>query len=166
MGRKIYGCLGWGLLTLGFALIIWRYVPFSWGLIQMLIGMAFCRMAAGERLRGMIFPGVLLVVIGGATLIWDYDLIHFSMWRLMPILYGGTGIGLSLLWTVGATGRWVLIPAGILLLVCGVGMGAGNLMIYRTKLDQLILLWPLALVAIGMGMVIYWNRKKNDAGVR
>jgi hypothetical protein len=148
-------------MIVALGLFLSRWFDFSWGLPQLALAGLFVTLAFKVH-PGYSSPAVMLLVCAIATLLWDYELINFAAWRLWPILYGGAGLSLVLLWGADVAGVWTLFPAGILLLVSGIGLGAPNIMVYRTYVDDLWKLWPVGLVLVGGAMIYKIKKRQSD----
>jgi len=162
MFRQTIGCIGWTLMVTGLWLLLNHWFGFSWG-VPMLYAAALLIIGSykGHPVLRLLAPISLTAAV--LMLGRDYGLIAYSPWRFWPVMYGSAGVGLALLWATSAARAWILIPAGLLLLVCGFGIGSPNIMAYRYYTEQLYHLWPVGLVVAG-GWLIYrikWKKQNT-----
>jgi len=151
--------MGRALLALVLALLFYRYGWISWG--WWLLGFGIVFYASGLRTGGnreFLFPGTILVVIGFAVLLRQYQFVDFQLWRIWPILFGATGLGFIMVWSVRQIGNWALIPGGLLLFVSGAGFSNISFVRYQIWLRRIFDLWPLLLIIIVILLIVHFRR--------
>lgn len=107
--------------------------------------------------QGLLVPGTILLVYGlvfwyctryGWWLMGEYNL-----WAFFMI---GPGLGFLMMFLLGKHDKGHLVPAGIL-----IGLGV----IFLAGWNNLSLLWPLILIAIGLRMIFkYYQKQKETVG--
>ena len=103
---------------------------------------------------GLIIPGTILLVYGALFL---YCSLYGWWWMddLWPFFLIGPGIGFLLMYALGKRDRGLLVPGGIL-------TGLGILFLGGHQTWELI--WPLALIAVGVGLLVKHRREQTDGG--
>jgi len=149
-------------MLIGIILFIGQTFEFSWGLVQLCLGVLFL-VGVFRSHRGLILPAIILLTIGGAAMLRDYGVLTYADWRFWPILSGGIGLGLAMQFAVGRSGKWVLVLAAIFLLVSGLGIGSPDLMVFRSLLDSTLRFWPLLIAIPGIALIRAWVKRRRQS---
>jgi hypothetical protein len=154
------------LVAVGLFIILSRTVGFSGpGPILLLIGSIFLILSAARRWRGPIAPGAILIGLGAGLALQD----RFESWmpRWGSILLG---LGAGFLLTAGveaATGRLrrrgPIVP-GVILVAIALIAAASERWNLAGFFRSLQALWPWALVAAGVLLVVRALRERRTQG--
>ena len=163
MNRRL-GCVAWTLLIFGLILFFRHYWEISTGTIMTMTGIGLGIAAFTYRNgKGYLFPGFILFIMGSALLFKRYDIIDYDLWRLLPVLLGSVGLALLLMWSINNSGWWVFVPAGILIIACGVGLNTTSWWTYQRWFSAVLKIWHLFVVAIGLALVVgYWRSHAEE----
>ena len=151
------------LLALGMLLLLDSLdaICFHWSYILIGIGAIFCVMAFASEDKGVIFPGVIIGLIGLFFLMRRYGVLEDSMADLWPVFPIIVGIAFLTLYIFRPSDVGLLFPAGIMLFF-GVGFLAYNYMFIDLNPARLIgKYWPLILIAIGVKMILNHRGKQS-----
>ena len=121
----------------------------------------YIRAFSGED-KQYLFPGTILIVTMSALLFRSFGLIEFPLWKFWPILFLSTGLAIIILWAVRDSRAWVFIPGGILLLAGGGGIGFDSWWRYQRWLREVVDLWPLIVIGLGVYLIFSYMRKRSD----
>jgi len=153
--------LGWIFLVLGAFILILKNWPQSWEGLLFLLGIFFIYLALSGQDAGYYFPGCILIVNSAALLLWDFKVISAPLWRLWPLLFGSMGLGLAIVWSQSRAKFWMLLPSGLLLLLCGAGFAFESFWAYQHWLRRLFDFWP-ALAVVGGAMLLISLRSRSN----
>lgn len=145
-----------GLFLFGFTLGFWEWGAMAdlWPAFPLVVGVAFlvAYVASGFRESGFVFAGVLTTLIGlfffGFTMgSWQWEEME-TLWPVFPLI---VGVAFFALFVADRKHELGVLGVGcVLMLVGGLGL-AFALNLIGVKLVNL---WPLILVAIGIGGLI------------
>jgi len=103
---------------------------------------------ANRENYGLLMPGTILIVVG---LLLSYSV--YTDWQemrtLWPVFIIAPGLGFMMMYLFGKREKGLLVPGGILL---GVGV------VFLIGLSSLSYIWPIALIAIGLFLIIKAKR--------
>ena len=149
--------LGVALLALGIYFILARQLHFRGpGPILLLIGTILLAVSAFRQWRGPIVPAGVLIGLGTAFLV------RYPLERWMPhwaTLLLGIGAGLLLAGALDRAGGreprpGTLVPGGILVTIALMATIAENLRVPEEVFDAAWRLWPWAVIAAGVFLVV------------
>ncbi|MFC2150003.1 LiaI-LiaF-like domain-containing protein [Calditrichota bacterium] len=159
--------VGIALVIVGLALMFERYVDFSWEWGLFLLGLAIVGMGLKpDSDRGFLFPGIILLITGGAMLVRAQGWLDFQIWKIWAILFVSIGAGLLALYPSGYSRKWVFLPGGFFLLIGSAGIGNKSWYRYQHWLRDVVDLWPFLLIGAGLIVLVGWRHGKrvaNDA---
>jgi hypothetical protein len=146
------------LVVLGILLLGSQWLEFPDGAIVGSIGLVFLVAYALTRRYGLLVPGMLLIGIGVGTALQDYGYDPQGGAALL-----GAGVGFIAIYVVdlfvrGPAHWWPTIPGTILAIIGGTLMAQGT-----AAAAQVAQLWPLALVAAGVVMLVgVWTTRAKE----
>ncbi|MFH0765149.1 MAG: hypothetical protein V2A61_01880 [Calditrichota bacterium] len=152
---------GWLFLALGVFIVALKNWQQSWEWLLFLLGIFFIYLALSGREADSYFPATILIVSSGALLLIDYNVVYIPLWRMWPLLFGSMGLGLAIVWSQSRAKFWMLLPAGLLLFICGAGFAYKSFWAFQHWLRRLIDLWPV--LAIILGVVLLASRRRVDS---
>lgn len=147
--------IGLGVLFLAdnFDWISFRWANL-WPFLLIIGGILFWLAWFGNRREyGLLMPGTILIVYG--LLFWyctAYGWWHMGEDNLWAFFMIGPGLGFVFMYLLGNKERGLLVPAGIL-----IGIGS----IFLSGPHNLRLVWPLALIAIGVYLLFKHRREQS-----
>ena len=125
-----------------------------WPLFPFMFGLAFLVtfVTSEERDPGLVWPGTFGMLIGAFFFLFSLDIVEWEqmseLWPAFPLI---VGLSFVATWFAGRCRKLqLLVPATINIAVGVVGLGFTLGLIDRRTLNML---WPLALVAIGLFMI-------------
>lgn len=156
---RVLGCLGWILLLVGiviFARHHWMAV-WDWGFL--ILGALLLINGITGKDRKYLFPATIMLITFGALVLYRTEIIVFPLWKIWPVLFISTGLGFLLLYIFHEAKTWVFIPAGFLLFTGSVGLGYSSWWRYLRWLRDVVDLWPMLLIALGVFILVgRWRR--------
>ncbi len=164
----------WGIFLIAVGLIFlannlnilnidWYYIVSNiwqlWPLLMVVGGLAFWVGWLNNRKEyGLIMPGTILATYG--LLFWHctyhgwQQMAEYNLWAFFLI---GPGLGFFLMYLMGQREKGLLIPGSLLL-----GLG----IVFLTGPENIALVWPIVLIAIGVGLLFKHRenqRRKADS---
>lgn len=133
-----------------------------WPLFLVGLGLLLFFSAFGKRDKRAVFPGTILILVGGFFFLWENYYLPWYMDEVWPIFPFIVGIAFCVLFLFNPRDWGVLIPAAILIFISSVFFldNFGTLpwsawtVIGRT--------WPLILIVIGILILLSHMRRKSS----
>jgi hypothetical protein len=127
----------------------------SWPIFPFMFGLAFLVtfVASEQKDPGLVWPGTFGVLIGAFFFLFSLGAVEWDqmseLWPAFPLI---VGLSFVATWFAGKCRKLqLLVPATINIAVGVVGLGFTLGLIDRRTFN---LLWPLALVALGLFMIV------------
>lgn len=160
--RRNFRWLGWMLIWMGVFLLAQQKWHLAWGWGICFAGLLFYIAAVrpGGDI-GWLFPGTILFCLGAAFVLLQEDWLKFEYWRLWSVLFGALGLGFVISFLSHYSGRWALVPGGVLLFAFGAGLADISWWRYQRVLRQVFDLWPLLVILAGSLLLIDYLKMRS-----
>lgn len=157
-----YLIAGMVILVLGATSIIDEYriasVDLSGVLFLVGLGLVFLILYFAKNIRGFIYPGCILPIIGIFSLLDDmYDV------EMAWVFFLGIGLAFFLIYLIDTKkdgSKWPIIPGSILIVISALTYLQENKIIPWNFWETLSYIWPVILIVMGIRIIYnYWKSR-------